>query len=83
MDMISRTLVVKIVGSAIRHALTAGAAALVTYGLTTQSGADQLVDTFTAAGMAALGLGWAWWDKYGHAKLSRYVARMKGSAKGV
>lgn len=55
---------VSYIGSTFRHALTAGAGALVASGWATQDQGNALV----TGAMALIGIGWSWWQKYSHAK---------------
>lgn len=47
-----------------RSALAAGAMYFIKVGVMPSSNQD----AFIAAGLAAVNLGWAWWEKVGHAK---------------
>lgn len=58
--------------SVARSALASAATYFVSVGVmpTTQG------DAFVAAGLAAVNIGWAWWEKYGHAKTAAVLAQV-------
>lgn len=58
--------------SVARSALASAATYFISVGVmpTTQQ------DAFIAAGLAAVNIGWAWWEKYGHAKTEAVLAQV-------
>lgn len=57
-----------------RHVLTTAAGFLVAHGYLQNSGTE----SFIAAGMLFIGIGWSWWQKQGQAKVAAELAKMKG-----
>lgn len=55
-----------------RSALAAGAVYFIKAGVMPSS--EQ--DAFVAAGLAAVNIGWAWWEKVGHAKAQAILAQV-------
>ena len=58
--------------SVARSALAAGAMYFIKVGVMPSS--EQ--DAFIAAGLAAVNIGWAWWEKVGHAKAQAILAQV-------
>lgn len=59
--------------SAVRHALTVAAGALVAHGTISGGTAEQLI----GVGMGLAGVAWAWWDKRGRAMLLQDIANLR------
>jgi hypothetical protein len=57
----------------VRHGLTAMAGFLVTHGVINDSGTQE----FIGAGMAAAGVAWSWWEKYGRAAVAADIANLR------
>jgi len=57
-----------------RHGLTTAGGFLAAHGYLGSSTTEQ----FVSAGMVFAGVGWSWWQKYGHAAVVAELAKLKG-----
>jgi hypothetical protein len=77
MDPMTVSLIWETLRSAIRHAMTLGAGALVTYGLIDKAGAEQLVNLMLGLVMAAIAMGWSYYQKRGQVKVQNELDKIK------
>lgn len=77
MDQATSDLVKSIIAGQARHVCTALAGSLVTYAIITPDQSNQTITVLTGIVVGAVGAGWSWWQKKGHAIV---IAKLQANA---